>query len=521
MRHSISSLLLAAGLCTAGATSADNFHAGNNQELVEAMERAAAHPGPDVIQLAPDHVFAFGTAHSEGLVLPEVTDTLRIAGHGSTLKWVPDVNNGFFRVTPDGKLTLHSLTLKGARSSAVIVDGQLILHKTRFVDNRVAGNGGALRIRGSGDARVFDTVFEKNLSGFSNLGSICNNPSEIKGNGGAVFNAGHLLAARVSFIDNRAQYGAPAEADKTTVAGGEAKFIPACPGTGGALYNRGRATLVNATFVGSNRLGSTDTSVYNHSRVRLVNVTASGSDLTNDGAGSFELGNSAVRDGSCADLTSLGHNVTTGYCQLDGPDDHWLGVFAEELALDEQPNRRLPVLMPPADSPLVDAGAAGLCTQRDALGRTRPLDGNNDEIPRCDVGAVEREPGAYAVDGRVIGLWYEADRDGHYLLVEQPDAGHLTVFWATYDGTGAPLWLYGTGDIRGNQVHVPLTAQRGPRFGEFFPPDLSTRDWGAMDLDFASCRTVTMHWNADGEPALDGDATMSRLAFVADKECTP
>lgn len=517
MRHCITGTILAAGVFTAAAANADTFHAGSNQELIEAMERAEARPGPDVIQLAPNHVFAFGTAYSQGLILPKVTDTLRIAGHGSTLKWVPDVKNGFFRVTPDGKLTLRSLTLKGARSSAVIVDGQLTLNKTRFVDNRVNGDGGALRIRASGRAQVFDTVFEKNLSGFVNLGAGCSDIRDSQGNGGAVFNGGHLLAARVSFIDNRAEKGFPADFGKAALD----KFIPTCPGTGGALHNRGNATIVNATFLGGERQGFLDASVFNHGHARLVNVTASRSDLTNDGAGSFLLGNSAVRDSSCADLTSLGHNVTTGYCQLDGPNDRWLGVFTEELALDEQPNRRLPVLMPPADSPLVDAGSAALCPQRDALARHRPLDGNNDEVAHCDVGAVEREPGTYAVDGRVIGLWYEPDRDGHYLLVEQPDTQHLTVFWATYDGMGNPLWLYGTGEIQGNQVHVPLTAQRGLRFGEFLSGDLSIRDWGALDLDFSTCRTVTMHWNANGEPALDGDATMTRLAFVADKECTP
>lgn len=225
-----------------------------------------------------------------------------------------------------------------------------------------------------------------------------------------------------------------------------------------------------------------------------------------------------VAGASCRNLTSLGHNMTANFCQLDHPSDKWIPI-ASELKLDFSRDGGMPVLVPGAGSPLLDVADSARCPERDALGQVRPLDGDRDGIARCDVGAVELDPGVYQVDDRVVGLWFEPERDGHYLLVEQPEPDRLLVFWATYDGEGNPLWLYGTGKVEGNRLSTTLIRQSGMRFGSFGRDNLAIRQWGEFSIEFKNCAELRMSWQSDRQPALDGEATLTRLTQVDGREC--
>lgn len=502
-------------LLAVGPANAATLDAATGQELIEAMERAEARPGPDTIRLVGNGRYRFVNEYAERLALPPVTDDLRIDGHGSTLEWRGDASSGFFHVARDARLELRFMTVAESTATAINLDGELVLRGVRMLRNHATGsNGGALRISESGRARLVRTFFDSNIAAFAGIGSMCNDPSAIKGHGGGIFNAGRLRAVATTFIDN----GTVRAINKTTPAPGT-KFIQACSGNGGALFNEGSAVLINATMYRRRDRGVQ--SLFNLGSARLINASLSRVTLQERGQGETIVANSIVNGSGCEGIESAGHNVTVGECRLDHPTDQWLGPLPSSLKQRVAADGRVPVLKPPAGSPVLDSADPSRCPARDALGHRRPVDGDHDGTAHCDVGAVEFRPGPYPVDGRVAGLWYEPDRDGHYLLIERPAPGRLTAFWATYDGSGEPLWLYGSGRLDGDAVTIPLAAQQGMRFGIFDRAGLSVEPWGELELQFPNCRQLTMRWHVDGRSSLNGKAVMTRLTQVDGEECLP
>lgn len=488
---------------------AATFEAADTEALIKAMEQAEANLGLDVIKLAAQHTYTFNSEYTEGLALPPVTDELRIAGRDSTFVWRGRSETGFLEVAQSGVLDINNLTLSGSLATAIIVSGDLTVRKSRFHKNATygGGDGGALRVLESGKARIFRSVFEANLASSSVIGVDCD--AEVS-NGGAIFNRGSIKIHSAVFLDNRAQYGAnrPPSLNKTSSVG--SKIIPTCSGEGDAIYNTGMTTLTNTVLRGNG--------LVNFGQARLLHITALDSMLTNRDVGRIVIGNSVVADARCRNLTSLGHNITANFCQLDHPSDKWIAI-ASELKLGFSDDEGLPVLTLGAGSPLLDVADSARCPKSDALGQVRPQDGNQDGIARCDVGAVEFDPEVYQVDDRVAGLWFEPERDGHYLLVEQPEPDRLLVFWATYDGAGNPLWLYGIGEVQGSRLSITLIRQSGMRFGSFDRENLAIGQWGEISIDFKNCAELSMSWQSDQQPALDGEATLARLTQVDGKEC--
>jgi hypothetical protein len=91
-----------------------------------------------------------------------------------------------------------------------------------------------------------------------------------------------------------------------------------------------------------------------------------------------------------ASLTSLGSNAfgdLTG-CNLTPLSSDLSISNARIKPLTAGPDG-LPVRLPRADSPLVDAFNDASCLATDARGITRPRDGDENGEPRCDIGAAE------------------------------------------------------------------------------------------------------------------------------------
>lgn len=493
---------------------AARFDAPDEAALIDAMEQAASGAGPDVIMLEPGRTYELDSEYSEGLALPRVTGELRIQGNGATLRWTGEntTATGFLHVTESASLEVVHLTLEDSTDTAIVVDGRLTLRRSELRNNETGleHGGGAIRVTQGGRARIFRSLFDSNQATFRTLGFSCSR-EEMGGHGGAVRNEGKLRVAGATFIRNRTLFAK--QAGHGPVSG---KIIGQCGGSGAHIFNAGRAKVTNAVF-DSDSVGS-GASVVNVGRMTIRNATALHADFQN-WAGTFRVANSII--GRCRGIRSAGHNVATETCRsLDHESDRLVSVLDPGLAFTRREVAGLPLPFPAADGPLIDSADPELCPSRDAPGRKRPLDGDHDGTARCDVGAVELDPGSYEVDGRVVGLWFEPERDGHYLLVEQPQSGRLVVFWATYDGAGNPMWLFGGGEVEGSQLHTDLTLQRGMRFGAFDRTELSVERWGELEVTFTGCGQAGMRWLSTSDPSLNGEAELTRLAEAQGKECT-
>ena len=199
---------------------------------------------------------------------------------------------------------------------------------------------------------------------------------------------------------------------------------------GGGLYNAGTAE-VTASASGNNRNG-VGAGIYNTGTLALTNVTISGNNAHDIGGGVNNVGSatftnvtvadnvaddgSAIwHDGSatvvnsvleifptddvrpCQGVTSLGHNPSNRRaCGLMGPGDILLDegqLLLGPLADSGGPTQIHAVL---AGSPAIDDGDNEACPTADQRGVGRPIDGNDDGVAVCDMGAYE------AAEGTVI-----------------------------------------------------------------------------------------------------------------------
>lgn len=141
---------------------------------------------------------------------------------------------------------------------------------------------------------------------------------------------------------------------------------------GGAFFAITPATVSSATFVANRALGD-GSAIFGSGAVTLRGTVLAAS-------------SGAV---SCAGLpfVSAGDNVDQdGSCALAGPRDR--GGLDPQLGPLQDNGGGRPTHAPLQGSPLVDTDG-GTCPAVDARNVARPVDGNGDGVPTCDVGAVE------------------------------------------------------------------------------------------------------------------------------------
>jgi predicted outer membrane repeat protein len=178
---------------------------------------------------------------------------------------------------------------------------------------------------------------------------------------------------------------------------------------GGAIFFRGHqgivsATVTNTSFI-SNR-GELSGGAINAQQGSLTirhstfhdNYSATGGHLYLPSATVEELSNSILGDvatGSypacwfayAATLAS-GTFYPSGSVMCSGVLPGAVGVPNFQVVGVDR-TERMPVLEFARTSPIIDAGDASRCLPTDALGTTRPQDGNGDGIAACDAGAYE------------------------------------------------------------------------------------------------------------------------------------
>ncbi len=133
-------------------------------------------------------------------------------------------------------------------------------------------------------------------------------------------------------------------------------------------------------------------------------------------------------------------------------------------------------------------------------------------------------PAAHAqLDTSHSGLWINPAQSGHGLEVTFLDRNTATLTWFVYDNLGNPLHLVGAGTASGNRLTVPVSINRGMRFGSFLPTDLQQAAWGSLSITFTDCNTARLDWTSSftqsGFAFGDGSMPLGRVTAVGGLPC--
>lgn len=73
------------------------------------------------------------------------------------------------------------------------------------------------------------------------------------------------------------------------------------------------------------------------------------------------------------------------------------------------------------------------------------------------------------------------------------------MYWMTYDLSGMPMWLRGSGVLKDGVVDMQLIQTRGPKLpiNEFNPDALVIDQWGTAEINFTDCRNGQLCYQSD------------------------
>lgn len=277
-----------------------------------------------------------------------------------------------------GVMTIDQTVISGNRAKlgAGILNsyGSMTVGRSRIEGNVASLYGGAV-FNGADASLRLDTI---------DLGANEVDQASAEGRGGGIYTAGFTYISRSTLRGNRTaqvggaifQYQDVVVLASSTVSGNSADY------GGAAVYTSGGSMLVtNGTIVN--------------------NTGAFGALFSND---KVTLRNSLVGDnpgGSCyGPVSSEGYNLDSGNkCGFRAPGD-LVNVNPRITALADNGGPTLTHGLAP-NSPAIDAGDPEGCTDPDGAllgtdqrGSLSPVDGNGDEVKRCDIGAFEYDPDA-------------------------------------------------------------------------------------------------------------------------------
>lgn len=328
----------------------------------------------------------------------------------------------------------YNLMLAGAGEDGNMTGDLDVTGDTQFIGPGVAG----AVINGNGIDRVLDVH-----SGSVQIIGIGIQGGEISGAGAGIRAASPLSVENVVISGNTASAAGGGIASDATLTMVTTAVTGNDGSLGGGIANTGSASIENSTLSG-NIAGIHGGGLYNCGTATLTNDTISGNTADIQGGGIYEgcdlltltnvtIANNEASEGATAGaggvfvdvqsggsapvkntiisgntgvnclgdgITSLGNNLEEGptldeptLCNFDAQGDVVQGTTSLGPLADNDGVTQTHALL--ANSPAVD-GASDDCPpptgdQRNLL---RPIDGDNDGDPLCDIGAFEFEPSA-------------------------------------------------------------------------------------------------------------------------------
>ncbi|MBB6521249.1 hypothetical protein [Pseudoteredinibacter isoporae] len=136
---------------------------------------------------------------------------------------------------------------------------------------------------------------------------------------------------------------------------------------------------------------------------------------------------------------------------------------------------------------------------------------------------LKNHPLFYPVVGaQMSASWYNPQQSGHGLSVEVLNDGRAIIYWYTFDQSGAPYWIVGTGTVDGQSIATDAISVNGG----FFPPAFDASkvqrvQWGKLflDADPNDCNLATLRWESSSFG--NGSLPMARLSNLAGNSCQP
>ena len=317
------------------------------------------------------------------------------------------VIGGGIRNDSNATLVIKDSTVRGNRAldsgGGIFNGGNVTISATTIADNTAGQSGGGVFNSAFSAVELVDSNVSGNTARFG--AGIYNNPAPQVSppyRGVRADITGVAISIRLVLTETDAGDGKAATADRD-VGGGSISIVSSAivdnfaRDDGGGISNAGDITFTNST-VSSNGASLTGSGILNSSGGTLTSINSTvASNNPPSGVHNFgtaQMKNTIIGSNKGADcvvpaaVTSLGHNLDSdGTCMLSGPGDlPNRDPRIGPLEFTTGPTFWHPLL---GDSPAIDAGDANGCPATDQRGTTRPLDGNGDGTPVCDIGSYE------------------------------------------------------------------------------------------------------------------------------------
>ena len=307
----------------------------------------------------------------------------------------------------------------GSGGAIAMQYGGIAIDGSRFANNLATGSGGA--IYNNRNMAIVDSIFLNNVAGGSggaiNTSRILHLRTSVLmrnvagGNGGGISGSGYQIEDSAIHANQAGLFGGGVDGQgsiyRSAVVGNSTG------GSGGGISNQsnyGKIVLADSTVAQNNANNGQGGGIYNTASLVITNTTVvensaitGGGLFDTDGSTRIMQSVNSIFANNAASfaaeigggiLESLGYNLVedTSGAYIAGDQNGNIYGVDPMLSPQTDANGVVWIYLPENNSPVIDAGKSAACSTADQRGWTRPIDGNGDEIIRCDIGAIEYYP---------------------------------------------------------------------------------------------------------------------------------